>query len=292
MTTVLTQETASQIETRPQSTYAHYDVLDTVENNIKHPLLKAMVLGSMEWAINMICISSARGAFYRARALDVDNSVQSDTAIDELNNFVNTIAELKANEQYNTDLGFEENAGDMQQLALLLPLRQRWYDIADTAHGAAKMAFKSKSFEELLASEKVRTLDVDSALKIGAMTDMLCKGDAAKAKRVTDLMLAQQQSKLAQSHQTNKLIAPAVLSIIRMAEYRNEEAPEFWQLSIDTQKRLINNTRASIERTIATLATWRSVSQFEYASSVLLDGFAAIDELDAVLASPKFNPVE
>jgi hypothetical protein len=286
MNAVFTPETAAQI--KPQSTYAHYDVLDTVEN-INHPLLKAMVLGSVEWAINMQCINAARGAFYTARALAVDDAVQSDIAIDELNDFVNTIAELKANEQYNTDLGFEQNAGDMQQLALLLPMRQKWYDVADTAHGAAKMVFKSKTFEELLASEKVRTVDVESACKISDMTTMLCKGDAEKAKRVTDMLLAQQQSKLAQSHQTNKLIAPAVLSIIRMAEYRNEESPEFWQLSIETQRRLILSTKNAVERTMTTLATWRSVSQHEYAKGVLLDGFAAVDELEAVLAAPKFT---
>lgn len=276
--------TATQTQTPVASTYNHFDVLDTIEN-ITHPLLKAMVLGSMEWSIKTQCINIARDVFYRVR----ESAGEHENAIDNFNEFINAMAELKANEQYNTDLGFEENTGALQQLAMLTTIRQTWYDQAEMAHGSAKLPFKTKSYEELIAAEKVRNVDAEIAGNLGALAEFASKGDPDKAARAKEALIRQQQIKFASQHSTRQLIAPAVVNIITMAEYRATDDVSFWQLANETQERLITATRSAIERNLATLATWRGVTQFEYATAVLPDAFTAIDELTAVLASPKFN---
>jgi hypothetical protein len=276
-----------------QSTYAHFDPIDVIEN-IKHPMLKAMVLGSMEWSVKTACINIARDVFYKVRASMAD----TDNAIDDFNEYINTIAELKANEQYNTDLGFEENTGALTQLAMLTTIGRKWYDYADTAHGAAKLAFKTKTYSELIASEKVRTLDSEAVINIEALAEFASRRGskeisaeklAERAKRTQEAIANKIKFSYAAQHATRQLVAPAVINIIGMAEYRATEDVEFWQLALEAQERLISSTVKAIERNVETLATWRGITTIEYASQIMPDAFAAIDDLEAVLASPKFK---
>lgn len=268
-----------------QSTYAHYDVMDTIEN-VTHPMLRAMVLGSMEWSVSAAIINLARDTFYRLR----DAQQHTETTIDDFNEFINTVAELKANEQYNQTLGFEENGGAMQQLALLVGIKHHWYDLAEIAHGSAKMRFAPRTYEELIASEKVRSVDDEMKTNLEALAAFASRGDAKRAEVAKEQLLKQQQFKFASQHASRQLVAPAVVNIINMAEYRNAGAqPEFWQLPVEMQERLITSTRKAIERTLETLATWRGITAVEYATAILPDAFAAIDELDTVLKAPKFQ---
>jgi hypothetical protein len=295
MTTALQQAFVTAQNNAPESeeldsapfigtSFAHYDVLDTIET-IHHPMLKAMVLGSMEWSISAAIINLARDTFYRVR----DSMAATDNAIDDFNEFINAVAVLKANEQYNTDLGFEENTGALQQLAMLVSLKQRWYDQAELAHGAAKMVFKTKTYEELIATEKVRTVDGDMKLNLSALADFAGRGDKDRTTKAHEALVRQQQLKFASQHATRQLVAPAVINIITMAEYRGIEDVAFWQLPVETQQRLIDGTRKAIERSLETLATWRGITTIEYAAGILPDGFDAIKQLEAVLASAKFK---
>lgn len=275
---------ATAIATAVQSSFSHYNVLDTIED-ITHPTLKAMVLSSMEWSIKTQCINQARNVFYQVRK-DADDMVTEGG----LSEFVNAIAGLEANAQYNTDLGFAQNGSAITKVAQLMQSAQQWYDKAETAHGSAKMTFKCKTFEELVADEKVRLLDDNTKSKISAYGSMIARGDVTKQALITEALIKQQQNNQINQAKSRELVAPAVMTILGMAEYRGGgEEIEFYELDTDVQKRLISAAKGAVERSMTTLATWRGVSMKDYAD-LLLDGFKAIEELDAVLNSTKFNP--
>lgn len=294
MTTALAQALQdANIVTAPVSNYIHFDPIDVIDD-IKHPMLKAMVLGSMEWSVKTACINLARDVFYKVRAAMADTT----NAIDDFNEFINVIAEMKANEQYNNDLGFEENTGALTQLAMLTTIGQHWYDLADTAHGAAKLAFKTKTYLELIASEKVRTLDSEAVINIEALAEFASRrgsGEitpeklAERTKRTKEAIANKIKFSYAAQHATRQLVAPAVINIISMAEYRATEEVEFWQLALEAQQRLLTSTVKAVERNVETLATWRGITTLEYASQIMPDAFTAIDQLELVLASPKFK---
>jgi hypothetical protein len=250
-------------------------------------MLKAMVLGSMAWSIDVACINKARGVFYDARKSMAEGA---DTTIDKLNEYINSVAELKANEQYSEELGFEQNAGALQELAIMTSLRTQWHDIATTAYAAAKMKNETKTLEQLIKDERVRTVDGELATNLEANATFACRGREQHIPAITKQLIAEQNARFAQQHKDRQLVAPAVINIMHMAEYRNagDDTCAFHQLTLETQKRLITSTRAAAMRSMNTLATWR-LPAGEYATGVLPDGYDVIDTLDAVLASPKFN---
>lgn len=267
------------------SPYNFFDPLDAIEA-VQHPLLKAMILSSATWYIDTLCINKARDIFYRVR-----ETVEADGGIDEFNEFISAIAEIKGNEQYSEEQGFEQNAGAMQELALLTGIRLHWHDVSDTAAGAAKIKNEVKSFEQLIASEKVRTVDDETRSNLEACAAFAARGASPeRAKLIAEQLEKEQAARFAHQHKQRQLVAPAVINIITLAEYRRagDESAQFHQLALDTQRRLIAGVRAAVMRAMNTLATWR-LPVGEYATSVLPDGYACVDELDAVLTSPKFN---
>lgn len=269
------------------SAHTYFDVQDTIES-ILHPMLRAMVLGSMAWSIDIACINKARDTFYAARKITTDNG--ESTTIDKFNEYINSVAELAANEQYSEELGFEQNAGALQELAIMSGLRTKWHDISDTAYAAAKMKNETKTIEELIASERVRTVDGDTSANLEALAAFACRGKADRLPLVTAQLIKEQNARYAQQHKDRQLVAPAVINIINMANYRvaGEDNQQFYQLALETQRRLIISIRAAVIRSMNTLATWR-LPAGEYATSVLPDGYDVVDALDVVLNSPKFN---
>lgn len=268
------------------STFAFYDPLDTIDN-IPHLTLKAMVLGSMAWAIDALCINKAREVFYDARKSVVESRGEQ-TTIDDFNEFINSVAELKAGEQYSVDQGFEQNAGKLQALALLTGLRHTWHDQAEEAHAAAKMKYAPKTLGELIASEKVRTVDGEMAVNLELLATHAARGKAERVPLMKEALVKEQQHRFAQQHKDRLHVAPAVLNIISMGEYRNAgEEPSFHQLALEDQIRLITASKQACERSVATLATWR-LPAGDYGLHVLPEGYAAIDLFDEVLNSTKF----
>lgn len=267
-----------------QSTHAFFDPIDVIEE-IQHLTLRSLILSSMAWSADTMLINKARDVFYAARKTYMES--ESPT-INDFNEFINAVRELQANEQYAEELGFEQNSGALQSIAQLIGIRQHWHDRAEIAAVAAKTKYAPKTLSELIATERVRTVDGEVASNMEALAEFSARGKPERIPQIKQHLIAEQNARYAAQHKDRQLVAPAVLNIISMGEYRNAgDTHDFWQLAVDDQVRLITQTKAAVERSIMTLATWR-LPQGDYARFVLPEGYDTVDKLEAVLNSTKF----
>ncbi len=273
----------------PETTVTHgvsyFDLIPYLEEALVHAQLRARVLSSMAWALDTAAINTARSIFWDTHKESVENG-----HIDNFADFLNRMSEMRANENYVEDLGFELGAGRLSQLSLMLKLSQDWHDKAEGAAVAAGIKYTPKSFELLIASEKAQAVDALTLAKLDALVDATLDDDhtpeeLAEYKR----LIAQQQSdRMQQMHASRQLVAPAVLRIISFADYRGAgETSEFWQLPIEAQSRLVSSAINTINRVLTDLAGYRQITAIEYIG-IIKEGKAAIKRLNETLRSGKF----
>jgi hypothetical protein len=264
--------TRRQVESR-NTFFDPQDLIDEIANS--H--LKYELRQSVAWALDMQCISQARDLFYRMRATKADS-------IDDFNEFINDIAEIKANESYNVDLGFEENTGTLRSLSMLLVLRTQWHDKAETAAKVVGTKYAPRTLEELMASEKPRTLNEDTSLNLETLAKAMTRKNPERFETVHQLLIKQQANTYTNQHKTKVLTAPAVVSIFNVAEYRNEFAEvAFHELGKDLQVRMTQQVKAAAERAVVKLANWKGVTTAAYAM-LTVEAFDLMDALDAMIA--------
>lgn len=265
---------------------AYFDLLDTLNDVLTHSLLRARVLSSMAWTIDTAAINIARSIFW-----DTHKEASEVGHIDNFADFLNRMSEMRANENYVEDLGFEIGSGKLQSLSLLLKLSQNWHDTAQGAAVGANIKYAPKSFEQLLASEKAQAIDALTMSKLDALIEATFEGEEHTPEEVEQakkLVAAQQAERMAAMHASRQMISPAVLRILAYADYRDEsEASEFWQLPIEVQARLVNNAISALDRTVTDLAAYRSITAFEYIG-IIKEAKAAKARLNDVLKSSKF----
>lgn len=264
---------------------AYFDLMDTLNDVLVHALFRARVLSSMAWAFDTAAINTARSVFW-------DTHQESTQAghIDNFANFLNKMSEMRANENYVEDLGFELGAGKLQSLSLLIKLARSWHDAAQGAAVAANVKYAPKTVEQLLASEKPQQVDALTIAKLDALVDATFDGEDHTPEEVEEakkLIAAQQNERMAAMHASRQMITPAVLRIMAYADYHDTDATEFWQLPIELQARLINNAISSIDRTITDLASYRSITSIEYIG-LIKEAKGAKARLNEVLKSSKF----
>jgi hypothetical protein len=275
-------------DTAPAITHgtAYFDLLTTLDDVLVHTLFRARVLSSMAWALDTAAINTARSIFWDTHA----ESTQAGH-IDNFADFLNKMSEMRANENYVEDLGFELGAGKLQSLTLMLKLSQKWHDAAQGAAVGAGIKYTPKSFELMLASEKAQQVDALTIAKLNALVDATFDGEDSTPEEIEQakkLVAAQQSERLAAMHASRQMISPAVLRIIAYADYRDHsDATEFWQLPVDAQARLINNAISTIDRTVTDLAGYRSITAIEYIS-LIKEAKGAKARLNDVLKSSKF----
>ena len=265
---------------------AYFDLLHTLDEVLVHSLLRARVLSSMAWALDTAAINAARSVFW-----DTHKEAAEAGHIDNFAEFLNKMSEMRANENYVEDLGFELGAGKLQSLTLMLKLSQKWHDTAADAAAGAGIKYTPKSFEVLMASEKVQQVDAPTTAKLNALIDMTFEGEEHTAEEIEQarkLVAAQQSERMAAMHASRQMISPAVQRIIAYADYRDSsDATEFWQLPTDTQARLVSNAISTIDRTLTDLAGYRSITAIEYIS-LIKEAKGAKARLNDVLKSSKF----
>ena len=255
-----------------QDTY--FDPLDLVENT--NAYLKYEVLSGMAWRLDNTCIATARSLFFGMR------TARHDT-IDDFNEFINEVAELKANESYNVDLGFEENAGLLQSLSMLLVLRKHWHDHAEMAGVVIGAKYAPKTLEELVDSEKKQELRGDDAIKLEMLAKIATRKHPDRYDQVLTTLKQREAQRAERTFETRKLTAPAVKSIFCVAEYRGGDDVAFHQLSDELRARLLLQTKGAFELAVERLATRKAVTTVAYAVATV-EAFDAMDRLDAVIA--------
>lgn len=268
-------EANAEIERRQvESRNTYFDPQDAV-GELANPHLKYRVRSSMAWSLDTACINKARGLFYALR------SAKSDS-IDDLNDFINEIAEISGNEAYNVDLGFEENSGTLQQLTQLLVLREQWHDLAETSAKVVGVIYKPRSLEELMAAEKQRTVGDEAVVNLEILAKMATRKTPERYEQVLEMLVKGQANKYKRQHETRVLTAPAVANIFSVADYRRNDAEvSFHQLADDAQHRLVLCTKSATERALSDLADWKGVTQIAYAQ-LCAEGFDLIDLLEEV----------
>ncbi len=264
---------------------AFFDIMDTLDTVLVHPLMKARVLSSMAWSMDASIINVARNVFW-----DTHKEASVNGHIDDFANFINTMADMQANENYVEDLGFELGAGRLQQLSLMLKLSVDWHDKAEQAAVAAGVKYTPKGFEELMASEKVQVLDTLSKAKLDALIEATFEGEEHTPEEIEQakkMLTAQQQERLQQMHASRQAVAPAVLRIISYGAYRECDATDFWQLPVDAQARMVTAAIRSIQRTMTDLAGYKAITVIEYVG-LIKESKAAERALNDVLKTPRF----
>lgn len=282
---------------------AYFDLLTTLDEVLVHALFRARVLSSMAWALDTAAINAARSIFWDTHKESVENG-----HIDNFADFLNKMSEMRANENYVEDLGFELGAGRLQSLSLMLKLSQRWHDSAEQAAVGAGIKYTPKTFEQLLASEKAQKVDNLTLTKLNALVDATFEGEDSTPEEIEQArkMVAHQQAeRMAAMHASRQLISPAVLRIIAYAEHRDyfvdykgdptaaevaqdmNADTEFWQLPIDLQARLVNNAVSAVDRTVTDLAAYKSITAIEYIG-LIKEAKGAKNRLNEVLRSGKF----
>lgn len=233
---------------------------------------------SLAWSVDTACINLARDMFYRMRATKSDS-------IDDFNEFINDIAELKANEAYNEDLGFEENTGTLQSLSMLLVLREQWHDLAETSAKVLGIKYAPKTLEELMANEKPRTLSEDATLNLEVLAKAMTRKSPDRFQQTYELLVKQQANTYQNQFKTKLITAPAVANIFSVADYRRDKAEvAFHELGTETQNRLTLQTKGAAERALVKLANWKGVTTAAYAM-LTVEAFDLIDRVDAILAA-------
>lgn len=265
---------------------AYFDLLTTLDEVLFHALFRARVLSSMAWAFDTAAINVARSIFW-----DTHKESTESGHIDNFADFLNKMSEMRANENYIEDLGFELGAGRLQSLTLLLKLSQKWHDTAQSAAMGAGIKYTPKTFEMLLASEKAQQVDALTIAKLDALIEATFEGEDHTPDEIADakkLVAAQQNERMAAMHASRQMISPAVLRIIAYADYRDSnDATEFWQLPIELQARLVGNAISSIDRTVTDLASYKSITAIEYIG-LIKEAKGAKTRLNDVLRSGKF----
>lgn len=264
---------------------SYFDLSNTLQEVLVHELLKARVLSSMAWSIDTAAINVARNVFWDAHA-----EATSSGSIDDFNNFVNKMADMRANENYVEDLGFELNAGPLKSLALMLKLSQSWHDAATGAAAAAGIRYTPKTFELLLATEKPQAVRADTVAKLHAAVDAMYEDEDADPAEIADAkakMVEMQRIRSIDQHDSRQRITPAVLKIIDYAGYHGTGEDQFWQLPIDMQARLIGQASSAIDRSLSDLASYSKISQMEYIG-IIKEAKAAMRRLNETVKSGKF----
>lgn len=304
-TDAIAEITARQIAQRGT---AYYDLIPELKDLLTTPMLRARVLSSMAWTLDVNIINTARSVFY-----DTYKDVTETQSIDGMSDFISAMSEMRANENYMEDLGFELNTGRLQSLTMMLHLSREWHDAAESAAVDANMKYSAKTFAELLASEKPQQVDTLSRTKIRALVRAMVLGDEeaefvdqCEADNVLDqprylellaqlteaetLMIKKQEEDYRQMFEQRQKVSPAVERIIQYGSYRDCDDANFWQLAVDTQYRLIQSASRTVQRVMQDLASYKSIPMVEYLV-IIKESKAAIKALNEVLASPKFKNI-
>lgn len=271
------KDAIAQIEKRQaESRNTYIDPIDLIEK-LSNRHLKYKVMGSLAWTLDTACINAARKLFYGMK----DAKAES---IDDVNEFINEIAEIEGNESYNVDLGFEENSGTLQILSQLLVLRPQWHDKAETFASPIGMTYAPNTLEELMAKEKARNVDEDELVKTETFAKIATRKKPEHFERVLKTMLEAKARNYKKQHDNRKLTAPAVANLFSVAEYRGDHHEvQFHTLANEIQKRLLNGLLGAVKRSMEELGNWKSVTLTDYAV-LCAEGFDLIDEVEAVMA--------
>lgn len=270
--------------TTTTTTFAGFDLISYIEEMLLDGELKARVVSSLAWSLDMKCINAARAIFFRT----YNESLETGT-IDAFNDFVNAMSEVRQNSAHLTEIGFDKSDafGDLVEL---LNMRKFWHD---RASAVATRVYEPKSLMAQVYAEKLREPSALDRSKLGMRAKFMAGDDAELEAKLMANLLNMSAEGLARQHELRQKTRPAIVRILDEAANRSViqydgEAPEFGTLSTEMQRSFIESAMASIDRALNDLASARQVTVDDYAVACR-DGILLQRQLKAVLASPRMT---
>lgn len=280
--TQMTREEAKYLladrEAKTSAKPTYFCPQDLIDTHISDPQLLFRVRSSMAWALDVVCIDIARDIFWRIRQAQID----AGNTLDEFNDYISLVASMKAHEDWQSELGHEQNTGMFQQLAIALALREQWHAEAGSAASGAMAGGKytPKTLEELMANEKPMSLKPEQAANFEILAKSATRKKPEHYERVLEQLKTGFDVRATARVQTNKLTEPAVRTIFTMADTIDVEDAGFWQLSDRMQARIARMTLGAVQRALNDLAARMNPVAYALACS---EGFEVIDALEPIV---------
>lgn len=265
------------------STFAYFDLIDFVDNNLLDGELKGRVMASLAWNLDNRAIYLARSVFFETYR----ESLETGT-IDAFNEFANAMAEQLATGKL-TPVGFED-ASSFTQLTLVLNMRKHWHD---NAQRCSTREYNPKSLAAMVADEKPRQVDVNTRSKLAVRAKFVAGDDEALQKTMLDKLIEKSNATLQQQHELRQKMVKPVLHILQIAGHKAEfvydgECPPFSELPMAVQINLIEQCMAAADRAVDDMGISSRVSIDDYAVA-MRDAAELKKQLREVLKAPRFN---
>ena len=259
----------------------HFDLFDTIDRILPHPMMRAKVKGSLHWAMNNTIINAARSLFWDTKR------EASATSFSEM---LNIFAGARDHDTLTEAMGFSLNANTLTQIGRMCAIATDWGDAAESSAMSAKLNFKPNTIEGQLASERIQGIDTSTKEKIKLEAEMMVDSDETEADRALyeELLLKEQADANERAFNTRRETMTAVLHIVEFARSSGEADVAFNNLPTTTQVQLIRAALWAIDRSISDLRKFRSITAIEYIG-ILKEAKAAKKELEAILNDDKFK---
>lgn len=269
------------------STFAYFDLVDHIETELLDGELKARVLSSLAWNLDMRAINLARNAFFEAYRQALEDGLDEGNSIDRFNAFVTSMSEQKHAGKH-TPVGLQDNS-TMRRLCAVLQLRKSWHDRA-AAH--ATRPYQPKSLELMVLDEKARQVDPTTRSKLAARAQFVADGDTELQEQLMAKLVEKANLTMQQQHEVRRRITKPVLDILAYAgnlcETVYDDEVKFDSLPIAMQAELIESAAKSADRAVDDMGLSSRVSVDDYAIA-MRDAREFKKSLQKVLAAPRFN---
>ncbi len=171
------------------SNFVFFDLPEHIEERLMSGELKARVLASLAWVVDMQTISAARSVFYASYREFTEVSM-----IDAFNEFIVRCSELAAEGAHTEEVGFKATDGAGSKLLSLLRIRQDMHDLAGK-HSVRR--YDPKTLYQIMADEKQQSLTGMDHKKVKAMAEALSDGDSELAKLMTEQLMSVHEARFA-----------------------------------------------------------------------------------------------
>lgn len=244
---VIPTEVAAKVHTR------YTDPLDIIEDKITDTGLKARVLSSLAWMLDNQCIVTARMFFFE-QYRESEYAGQQDG----LNEFM---ANFRGSLDIEAVFG---SGGPATELVNMLSLRQEWHDAAGSAMDADGRVYDPRSWDMLIASERVAPVSSLTKAKQQQLAKFAADGNADDEAEFMKMFEARSKNRAEQRAEMNRMVGPAVLELIHTAE-RYRQPTQFEHLDKRTRERFFRTGVKFLMNAMSDMAERNSISDFEFA---------------------------
>lgn len=276
------------------STTHHYFDLFTFIKNIPSPEIAAAAAQSTAWRADTLVIGAARQLFRTVRQEQYDQGVDG-------------LAELTSalNEQAYAESSFDEIGshvtGPVTTIKELMYQREAWHALAGELtrltcdYRGVPRTYTERSIEDQIFTPGAIKVSADTKRKLAINAKHFAKAyDAPElADDLYKRKLERSENQAASLGETLKSQAQGVAHMFALAVSHPMELPQckvdanFYSLTLDTQRVLIDNCIRAIERAADQACDDRNMKDSDY-DILCLSAIKAVKELKSVQKSPRF----